>query len=223
VATQRAARDALAAAAWRLHADGLLTGTSGNLSVRLLDKRMAITPAAMPYDEIEGDDIVVVGDAGIAAMADRRPSSEYRLHLAIYAVRRDVGAIVHTHSPFATVFAVAREPIPAVHYVIAPLLAEKGDRIRVAPYATFGTQELAETACAALGDDNAILLASHGAVAIAADLPTAIDRARTIEELAALAWRARALGGASALDPAELGRVREQLRIRAGEGSRAPS
>lgn len=219
--TQRASRDALAAAARRLHAEALLTGTSGNLSVRLLGERVAITPAAVPYEEMEGDDVVVIGDAGIAALADRRPSSEYRLHLAIYAARRDVGAIVHTHSPFATAFAVAREPIPAVHYVIAPLLAERGDRIRVAPYATFGTQELADACVATLGADNAVLLASHGAVAVATDLPTAMDRARTIEELAALAWRARTLGGTNAIDQAELARVRDQLGVRSGDDGRA--
>jgi len=215
--TQRATRDAIAAATRRLQAEGLLSGSSGNLSVRLIDGRVAITPAAVPYDELEGDDIVVIGGAEFAARGDRRPSSEFRLHLAVYAARADVGAIVHTHSPFATAFAAAREPIPAVHYVIAPLLDGRSDRIRVAPYATFGTQELADACVATLGDDNAVLLASHGAVVVAADLPTAMDRARTVEELASLTWHARALGGANVIDRAELERVREQLRIRAGE------
>jgi L-fuculose-phosphate aldolase len=223
LSTQQEIRDAIALVARRMLAEGLLAGSSGNLSVRLIDGRVAITPAAVPYDEMDGDDIVVIGGTGVAARGDRRPSSEYRLHLSVYAARVDVGAVVHTHSPFATAFAAAREPIPAVHYVIAPLLDGRSDRIRVAPYATFGTQELADACVATLGVDNAVLLASHGAVAVGADLPMAVDRARTIEELAALSWRARALGGANVIDRAELGRVREQLRIRAGEEEISPS
>jgi len=217
VTTQRDTRAAIAEAARRLQADGLLSGSSGNLSVRLIDGRVAITPAAVPYDEMEGDDIVVIGGPEPIVSDDRRPSSEYRLHLTLYAARPDVGAIVHTHSPYATTFAAAREPIPAVHYVIAPLLDGRSDRIRVASYATFGTQELADACVTALGSDNAVLLSSHGAVAVGADLPSAVDRARMIEELAGLTWRARALGGANVVDRAELERVREQLRVRAGD------
>jgi L-fuculose-phosphate aldolase len=217
VTTQRATREAIVAAARALRSEGLLPGSSGNISVRLVDGRVAITPAAIPYEELDGDDIVVIGGAKTAAVGDRRPSSEHRLHLAVYAARTDVGAIVHTHAPFATAFATAHEPIPAVHYVIAPLLAASGDRIRVAPYATFGTAELAEACVETLAADNAVLLASHGAVAVAPDLATAVDRARTIEELAALAWRARAIGGARVIDRAELERVRAQLRVRAGD------
>jgi L-fuculose-phosphate aldolase len=220
VTTQREAREALVAVAQGLRMEGILAGSSGNLSIRLTDGRVAITPAAIPYDEMDGDDIVVIGGAETAAVGNRRPSSEYRLHLAIYAARTDVGAIVHAHSPFATTFATAHEPIPAVHYVIAPLIDSRSDRIRVAPYATFGTAALAEAAVATLGADNAILLASHGSVAVAGDpgdLAAAADRSRTIEELAALAWRARALGGARVIDRDELERVRDQLRVRAGD------
>jgi L-fuculose-phosphate aldolase len=215
--TQREAREELVAAARTLMAEGILAGSSGNLSVRLIDGRVAITPAAIPYAEMDGDDIVVIGGAETAAVGNRRPSSEYRLHLAIYAARTDVGAIVHAHSPFATAFAAAHEPIPAVHYVIAPLIDPRSDRIRVAPYATFGTAALAEAAVTTLGADNALLLASHGSVAVAGDLALAGDRSRTIEELAAIAWRARALGGARVIDRDELDRVRDQLRLRAGE------
>jgi L-fuculose-phosphate aldolase len=221
--TQRAARDSIVAAARTLWAEGLLPGSSGNISVRLIDRRVAITPAAIPYDALEGDDIVVIGGTETAAVGDRRPSSEHRLHLAIYAARADVGAIVHTHSPFATAFAAAHEPIPAVHYVIAPLLAPGNDRLRVAPYATFGTADLADACVETLGADHAVLLSSHGAVAVAPNLSLAIDRARTIEELAALAWRARALGGARVIDRAELERVRTQLRVRAGQEERQPA
>jgi L-fuculose-phosphate aldolase len=217
--TQRAIRDAITAAGRRLLEEGLLRGSSGNLSVRLIDGRVAITPAAVPYDEMEGDDVVVIGGAEFAARGGRRPSSEYRLHLAVYAARADVGAIVHTHSPFATTFAAAHEPIPAVHYVIASLLDPGSDRIRVAPYATFGTQQLADACVATLGADNAVLLASHGSVVVGPDLTTAMDRAQTVEELAELAWRARALGGARVIDRDELDRVRDQLRVRAGQES----
>src|SRR4029079_533320 len=139
---------------------GLAIGTSGNVGARLDDGRIAITPSTMDYDEMTADDIVIVGADGSPSEGRHRPSSELHLHVAVFAARPEVKAIVHTHSLFATTFGAARREIPAVHYVLALLVAPGRDRLRVAPYATFGTEELARNAAATLGDDNALLLSN---------------------------------------------------------------
>jgi L-fuculose-phosphate aldolase len=173
--------------------------------------RIVVTPANLDYDELTERDLVVVDGSGTVLEGERRSTSELPLHLAIYAARADVAAIVHTHSPLATAFSVVRRPIPATHYVIATLVAPGRDTIPVAEYATFGTPELASNAVAALGDDHAVLLASHGAIAVGGDLATAFVRAERIEELAMLAWRAESIGAPTLLDAAELDRVRDQM------------
>jgi L-fuculose-phosphate aldolase len=190
---------------------GLAVGMSGNVGARLDDGRIAITPSTMEYDEMAPDDIVVVHPDGSPSEGRHRPSSELALHLAVFAARPDIRAIVHTHSPFATTFGVARREVPAIHYVLAMLVAPGRDSLRVAPYATFGTEELAWNAVATLGADNACLLANHGAIAVAGSLASALGRAERVEELAMLAWRAEQIGGATLLDAAELDRVRDQM------------
>ena len=190
---------------------GLAVGTSGNVGARLDDGRIAITPSTMDYDEMTADDVVIVGADGSPSEGRHRPSSELHLHVAVFAARPEVRAIVHTHSPFATTFGAARREIPAVHYVLALLVAPGRDRLRVAPYATFGTEELARNAVATLGDDNAVLLANHGAITVGASLASALSRAERVEELAMLAWRAEQIDGATLLDAEELDRVREQM------------
>ena len=189
----------------------LAVGTSGNVGGRLEDGRIAITPSTMAYDEMTAADVVIVEADGSPSEGRWRPSSELPLHVAIFGARADVSAIVHTHSPFAMAWSAARRQIPAAHYVIAPLVAAGGDAIRVAEYATFGTEALAKNAVAALGDDNAVLLANHGAVAVARSLASAFGRAERIEELVAIAWRAEQLGGPVLLDATELDRVRDQM------------
>ena len=194
-----------------IQARGLALGTSGNVGARLDDGRLAITPSTMDYDDMTPDDIVIVEADGSPSEGRHRPSSELALHIAIFAARPDVRAIVHTHSPFATTWAVARRAVPAVHYVLALLVAPGRDTLRVAEYATFGTEKLARNAVAALGGDNAVLLANHGAVVVAGTLRSALGRAERVEELAMLAWRAEQIGGATLLDTAELDRVRDQM------------
>jgi L-fuculose-phosphate aldolase len=194
-----------------LRSRGLAIGTSGNVGARLADGRIAITPSTMDYDEMTPDDVVVLEPDGSPAAGRHRPSSEFRIHVALFAARADVDAIVHTHSPFATTFAAARRPVPAVHYILASLVRPGGAELRVAPYATFGTEELARNVVETLGGDHGVLLASHGAVATGRDLATALTRAERIEELAMLAWRAAAIGGGAILEPDELDRVRDQM------------
>jgi L-fuculose-phosphate aldolase len=189
----------------------LAVGTSGNVGARLADGRIAITPSTMDYDDMTADDIVIVETDGSPSEGRHSPSSELRIHLGIFAARPDVGAIVHSHSPYATTWAAARRPVPAVHYILALLVEPGRDTLRVAPYATFGTAELAENAVATLGADQACLLANHGAIAVAGSLASALGRAERLEELAMLAWRAEQIGGAVPLEAAELDRVRDQM------------
>jgi L-fuculose-phosphate aldolase len=190
---------------------GLAIGTSGNVASRVADGRIAITPANMDADDMTPDDIVILDPDGAPSEGRRRPSSELRIHVGILAARPDVNAVVHTHSPSATTFAISRRSIPAVHYVLATVVEPGRDTIRVAPYATFGTEELARNVVATLGADHAVLLASHGAIAVGPSLDVALARAERTEELAMLAWHAATLGDATLLDAAELDRVRDQM------------
>jgi L-fuculose-phosphate aldolase len=194
-----------------LRTRGLAIGTSGNVGARLPDGRIAITPSTMDYDEMTPADIVIVEADGSPSEGRHRPTSEVRIHVEVFAARPDVRAIVHTHSPFATAFAAARRPVPAAHYVLALLVAPGRDELRVAPYATFGTADLARNAVTTLGDDHAVLLANHGAIAVAGSLASALGRAERVEELAMLAWRAEQIGGAHLLTAAELDATREQM------------
>lgn len=206
-----------------LAARGLAVGTSGNVGARLADGRIAITPSSMPYEEMTPEDIVVVEPNGASADGRHRPSSELPIHLAVFAARPEVAAIVHTHSPFATTFSAARRSIPAVHYVLAPLVAPGHDAIRVAPYATFGTEALARHAVATLGEDQAVVLANHGAMAVGRTLESALGRAERIEELAMLAWRAEQIGGATFLTAEQLDEARDQMaRFPRQHGGRDP-
>ena len=194
-----------------LSARGLAVGTSGNVGARLDDGRIAITPSTMDYDEMTADDIAIVEPDGSPSEGRRRPSSELPLHLAVFAARPAVRAIVHTHSPFATTFGAARREIPAVHYVMALLVAPGRDTIRVAPYATFGTEELGRNVLATLAEDNAVLIANHGAIAVAGSLASALGRAERVEELAMIAWHAEQIGGATLLSADELDQARDQM------------
>ncbi len=209
---EAALRRELVSRARRLAPDGLGRGTSGNLSARAGD-RIYLTPSGIPYEELEPEAISVLDLAG-RPLEGRAPSSEAALHLRLYARRPEVGAVVHTHSHFATVFAVLRRPIEPVHY----LLAFGGRRIRVAPYACPGSERLADQAAETLGSDRCVLLANHGLLAVGPTLARAYATALYVEEVAALAYHAQALGEPVVLTDAELAEV-EALLGSYGSGS----
>lgn len=180
----------IVAAAQRLDAAGMMPSKSGNLSVRE-GEGFVITPAALPYAQMTPADIVAVDADGIAVEgAPHRPSSEWRLHAAIYAARPEIGAVVHTHSPRATALSCARRGIPPFHYMV--LLA--GGPVRCAGHATFGTAALAKACVAALADRRAVLLANHGSVAVGATLKAALTLAFEVENLAGQYLDLRAAG-----------------------------
>ncbi len=196
------------ATARALDALGFMPGKSGNVSHRTA-RGCLITPAGLPYAETTPADLVEVAPDGRVLAGHRRPSSEWRLHAAIYAARPDAGAVVHTHSPFATALACARQGIPPLHYMIA---LGGGADIRCSAYATFGTAALAEACVAALDGRRAALLANHGTVALGATLAGAQALALEVENLARQYLALRAAGLAPVLlDAAELQAVLAQF------------
>jgi len=192
----------------RMSSSGLSPGKSGNLSVRV-DNAMLITPTGIAYNEMRPVDLVEVRFDGRLAAGQRIASSEWRLHLAIYKARADVGAIVHTHSLNATALSCLRRSIPAFHYMIAEF---GGDRIACAPYALYGSEELARHAVKALGAQEGCLLANHGAVAVGETLRQAYERAAALEVLASQYARALQMGRPRTLPKREMARVLEKFK-----------
>ena len=196
-------RAAIVAASRSLDAAGMMPNKSGNLSCRT-DAGFLVTPSGVPYAELSPQQVVAVATDGTAEPGAPRPSSEWRMHAAIYAARPDAVAIVHTHSPKATALACAGLGLPAFHYMIA--LA--GGDVRCVPYATFGTAELAEHALEGLAGRRAVLLANHGVVAIGPTLDAARAVAFEVENMAGQYLALRAAGlEPRVLPPDELERV----------------
>ncbi|MBW0102071.1 class II aldolase/adducin family protein [Pseudonocardia sp. KRD291] len=200
------ARAAVAGAGRRLLAEGLVTGTAGNVSVRVGDL-IAITPSGIGYDDIEAGDVCVLDAGGRLVQGRHAPSSETPLHRAVYASTA-AGAVVHHHGLHSTAVSLIHDELPAVHYYIGRL----GGPPRVAPYATYGTPELAAGVRDALVDRNAALMRNHGAVAYGASLPEALDRAGLIEWLCRLYTVAAAIGTPHTLDDDQLTAVAARRR-----------
>ena len=193
----------------RLVASNLTTGSGGNLSCLDRDSgRLAITPSGMDYFAMAVEDIVICDRDGKKAEGRHEPSSELSFHLALYAHRPTIGAVVHTHSVFATTLACLHREIPAVHY----LVGFAGKKVPLAPYATFGTPELARNIVAAIGDSNAVLLANHGLVTAAPDLPTAFNIAEEIELVARIYYQTLTAGEPKLLSDAQMDEVLEKFK-----------
>jgi L-fuculose-phosphate aldolase len=187
-------RDRVARAARRLAADGLVTGTAGNLSLRAGDL-IAVTPTGAELHSLNADDVAVVDLDGEHVGGDLEATSELGLHLGVYR-RYEAGAVVHTHAPFATALACVLDELPVVHYQMLAL----GGPVRVAPYATFGTPELADLTLEALEGRSAALMANHGAITYGPDLDAAASQTALLEWSCSVYWRARALGEPRVLD-----------------------
>ena len=183
---------------------GLGTGSSGNLSLRTA-AGMLITPTGVSPAALEAVHVVDMSLTGQVAREQLLPSSEWHMHAAIYCARPDINAVVHCHSRYATILACAHRPIPAVHYMIATAGV---DEILVAPYATFGTEALAQSVACTLGQGYACLLANHGQIAAGADLDQALGVAVEVEELAAIYWGGLAIGGGTVLSQEAMTEVR---------------
>lgn len=189
----------------RLVADRLVVGTSGNISIRV-GELIAVTPTGIDYDSLMPEMISVV-DLGGRHLDGGAPTSEVPLHLALYR-RGDVRAVVHTHSVHATAASLLVDHVPPIHY----LLALFGGAVRTAPYARFGTVQLADAVLGALGDGFGCLLANHGAVVVGGNLSAAYERAVQLEWLCQVWLTARSVGPPKLLPAGELAGVAELIR-----------
>lgn len=203
-------REQLVLAAKKLSATGLNQGSSGNVSVRSANGYL-ITPTGLKTEAMTPHDMVFMGFSGEAQSKDSnvKPSSEWRFHRDILQARPEVGAVVHTHSMFATSMACLRRDIPPFHYMIALV---GGDSIRCAPYALFGSQALSDAALHALMNHRACLLANHGMIALGRDLDQALDVALEVETLCEQYWRALQIGEPHLLTDAEMAEVFHQFK-----------
>lgn len=193
--------------ALKMNEIGINQGTSGNVSARNSDG-FIITPSGMAYEALEPTDIVQMSPQG-EYEGNLKPSSEWLFHRDIYLARPDVGAIIHTHSKFATTLACMRRDLPPFHYMIG---VAGGPNVRCAPYATFGTQALSDVAVSALEGRYACLLANHGMIVAAKDLPKALAIAQEIELLCEQYINLLQLGDPIILSEAEMAEVLEKFK-----------
>ncbi len=192
-----------------LNARGINQGKTGNGSIRSGDGFL-ITPSGVDYPELSDKELVAMSlDGRWSHPGSRRPSSEWRFHRDIYIHRPDVNAILHTHGMGVATLACARLDIPAFHYMIA---IAGGNDIRCADYATFGTQELSDSACRALERRKACLLAHHGMIAVGESMEEALSVATEVEHLARVYWRVLQLGEPAILSSQQMEQVLEQFR-----------
>ena len=185
---------AVLAAAKDMLRRGLVEGTAGNISARREDGNLVITPSSVDYGEMTIDDLVVVdADGTVVQSADgRSPSSEMALHLSCYRAFDDIGSVIHSHPVWATMFAVAHQPIPAC---IDEFAVYCGGEIRCADYAASGTPDVGQNAVKALEGRAAALIANHGLVAVGPRPDKALHVTALVERTAQIVWGARALGG----------------------------
>ena len=178
----------------------LTPGRTGNLSVRTGDQ-FAVTPTGVPYDSFGREDVPVMTLDGEQTAGRMAPSSEVPMHTHIYR-HDEPGAIVHTHSPWATTLAVMGEPLPPIHYMIVAV----GKSVPVADYAPYGTEELALNVVEAMeeAESSAVILANHGLVVTGEDLSTAVENTQNVESLCRLYCQSRAFGEPNELPEHEL-------------------
>jgi L-fuculose-phosphate aldolase len=180
-------RAEVAATARELLRLGLVAGSSGNVSARE-GELVHITPAGLPYPEMTPDDVVTLDLGGAVVHGAREPSSERRVHLAVYAARPDAGALVHTHSVHATAWSFLGEPL---ELDTEELEQAAGGPVLTAPHRPTGSQEIAVAAVEALGDRGAVLLGRHGVLALGESPARALDVAAVVERAAQMAWLLR--------------------------------
>jgi L-fuculose-phosphate aldolase len=181
----------LLATAVELLRRGLVEGTAGNLSVRLPDGNVALTPSSLDYEQMQLEDLVVLDLDGNVVEGSRPPTSEKALHLACLRRHEDIGAVIHSHALFCTMFAITRQPIPCV---IEEFQVYVGGEVPVAEYQLTGSEELGEEAARWVGDRAAVLMANHGLLTVGRDPADAMKVASLVERTAQIVWGARLMG-----------------------------
>jgi L-fuculose-phosphate aldolase len=208
-------RERVAAAGHRLADAGLVLGTAGNISERE-GEQVAITPTGAVLEALTAEQVTVVDLDGHQLDGELAPTSEIELHLGVYR-RYQAGAVVHTHSPLATALSCVLDELPVIHYHLLML----GGPIRVAPYRTFGTPELAEVTLDALEERGAALMANHGAIVHGQELDAAVEMSLMLEWACGVYWRAAAIGTPRTLDDSQRTAVVEAV-VNRGYGNLQP-
>jgi L-fuculose-phosphate aldolase len=185
------AKETLLGAARKLLHSGLVEGTSGNLSVRLPDGHVIMTPSSIDYDEMTVDDLVVCDLDGGVLSGERPPTSEKALHLACLNRRADINAVVHSHALYCSMFAVTRQPIPCA---IEELEIHLGGDVPVADYRPTGSAALADEVSKHVVDRAAVIMANHGLLTVGKDMDEAMRMTLLVERAARIVWGARLLG-----------------------------
>ena len=191
--------------ACRSVADRLVVGRSGNVSARV-GELVVVTPTGVPYERLRPADLVAVDLEGRQVRGELLPTSELPMHLAVYG-GTDAAGVVHTHAPHATAVSLLADELPPVHY----MAAELGGPVRVAPYAAYGTPELAAAALAALGGRRACILGNHGTLAYGGTVGLAYERTLQLEWMSQVFLLAAGAGVPRVLSPAELGAAAGRL------------
>ena len=189
-ARQEAAR-AVLETAQAMYAKGLVEGTAGNVSGRVGDGTFCLTPSSLGYEAMQASDLIFVDAGGDVVAGDGHPSSEKALHMACYRQWAEVGGVVHCHPLYASMFAVARQTIPAA---IEEVVIYIGGDVEVCDYHLTGSDELGEAVAAELGRRSAVLMANHGLVTVGRDPADALHAALVVERTAHIVWGARLLG-----------------------------
>jgi len=187
----------------------LTNGPSGNISI--IDKeaqRVYISPSGIEYHQTTESDVAVVDLAGNIVEGDKKASSELPFHLSLYKKREDIGAVVHTHSLYATVISCLNEEILPIHYMIAL----SGKKVPIAPYATFGTKKLSENVANYIQDYNALLLQNHGLIAVGKDIKSAFRVAQEIEYVDKIYYLTKIAGGGVILDDNQMSEVIKKFK-----------
>jgi len=209
-------REAVAEFGCKLLKEDLTTGTGGNISVMGANQHIAMSPSGISYQDVSAADVPVVDLEGDVVSGSKKPSSETPMHLHLYRSRKDVNAVVHTHSPYATTFASLDEPIPASHY----LVGFAGKKVPVTDYATFATNEIGKRAAETLGDEyDACLLQNHGSIAVGDSVDTAFENALMVEFVARIHYQARSIGDPVILPDKEIEHVRSKFKNSYGQAN----
>ena len=203
-------REEVAEVAREMISSGLVTGTSGNVSARTSEGDVLITPSGLDYSILEPEDVVLVDREGQILEGELAPSTETPMHTGIYRARSNVGGIVHTHAYFSTTLACLGWEIPSVHYMIA-VLSDEG-RVPLAPYATYGTEELAGNASETLGGTHrACLLQNHGTITVGDGPGKAFSLTVVLEDMAQIYYRTSLIGEPKILDSEQMSEVSAKI------------
>jgi L-fuculose-phosphate aldolase len=216
--TETQLREAIVEVGRRLYARGYTASNDGNISTRLDDRRLLMTPKSVCKGFMSPEMMVVTDLDGKKLAGERDPSSEMQMHLEVYRQRPDARAVVHAHPPMATGFAVAG--IPLDRAVLAEVVTTLGS-VPIAEYATPSTRELPEAVRQYVKAHDGMLLANHGALTLGADLFAAYYKMETIEHFAHISLVARLLGGERLLSRQEVDRL-QGLRGMYGIAAPAP-